>query len=147
MKANKITNSINLVINEDKFSKYSMQQVYDELGKDGFIDYTTQLCSKIIKSVHKRFNAVIFELESSFSRPSLLFYLRKKRNNWGEENFVIDIIIKENTELKIEVYYNTGGDSQRFHSAIINGSRVNFSEQLKSAIKNCYDTALTEVET
>jgi hypothetical protein len=50
MKANYIINSIISILNEDKFSKYTLSQIYDELGKEDFKDYLEQLCYKIIKS-------------------------------------------------------------------------------------------------
>ena len=36
-------------INEDKFSKYTLQQIYDELGKEDFVDYLANLYLKAAK--------------------------------------------------------------------------------------------------
>lgn len=49
MNSLKTLNLIESVINEDKFSKYMLQQIFDELGKEGFVDYIEQLVHKVIK--------------------------------------------------------------------------------------------------
>ena len=61
MKASKLTNSINLLLNEDKFSKYTIKQIYDELGEEGFIEYIEDLCQKAIKLnvPNKKFKLVV----------------------------------------------------------------------------------------
>jgi hypothetical protein len=45
-----VNNLLNL-INEDKFAKYTTQQIYDELGEEGFIDYMEEISYKAIKNV------------------------------------------------------------------------------------------------
>jgi hypothetical protein len=37
-------------INEDRFSKYTMEQIYDELGKEDFLDYIENLCFRAVKA-------------------------------------------------------------------------------------------------
>jgi hypothetical protein len=37
-------------INEDKFAKYTIKQIYDELGEDEFSDYIIDVSTKIIKT-------------------------------------------------------------------------------------------------
>ena len=49
MNSLKTLNLIESVINEDKFSKYTLQQIFDELGKEGFVDYIEELVHKVIK--------------------------------------------------------------------------------------------------
>ena len=49
MHASKLINSIYSILNEDKFSKYTIKQIYDELGEEGFIEYIEDLCQKAIK--------------------------------------------------------------------------------------------------
>ena len=51
MEALKLTNSINLILNEDKFSKYTVQQIVDELGEDEFKNYLEKICTKIIRNL------------------------------------------------------------------------------------------------
>jgi hypothetical protein len=51
MEANKIINSINFILNEDKFSKYTYRQIYDELGKEDFFDYIDDIVRKTIKNI------------------------------------------------------------------------------------------------
>ena len=61
MKANNITNSIYSILNEDKFSKYTYFQIFDELGADEFLEYLAELCKKAIKA-HKILTAQNMEL-------------------------------------------------------------------------------------
>jgi hypothetical protein len=49
VKSKYIINSINNILNEDKFSKYTLRQIYDELGSEGFLDYIEEIVLKIIK--------------------------------------------------------------------------------------------------
>ena len=39
-------------INEDKFSKYTASQIYDELGHEEFFNYLENICTKIIREVN-----------------------------------------------------------------------------------------------
>jgi hypothetical protein len=48
MKANKVINSINFVLNEDAYSKFSTIQLYQKLGHDGFITYFKNVFIKAI---------------------------------------------------------------------------------------------------
>jgi hypothetical protein len=41
-------------INEDKFSKYTSGQIYNELGKEDFIEYLEKICTKIINNLVKK---------------------------------------------------------------------------------------------
>jgi hypothetical protein len=45
----KATDIINF-INEDKFSKYTASQIYDELGYDDFVEYLESLCYRAVKA-------------------------------------------------------------------------------------------------
>ena len=49
MKSKYIINSINNILNEDKFSKYTLRQIYDELGSEDFLNYIEEIVLKIIK--------------------------------------------------------------------------------------------------
>ena len=51
MEANKIINSITSILNEDKFSKYTISQIYDELGKEDFLNYIDDIVKKTIKNI------------------------------------------------------------------------------------------------
>ena len=51
MRANKLTNSIYSILNEDKFSKYTAQQIYDELGEEEFQIYLEKLVLKAAKGI------------------------------------------------------------------------------------------------
>jgi hypothetical protein len=56
LKAITLINSISYILNEDKFSKYTARQVYEELGEEGFIDYLESICTKIIKNLNTETN-------------------------------------------------------------------------------------------
>jgi hypothetical protein len=51
LRANNITNSIYSILNEDKFSKYTAQQIYDELGEEEFQNYLEKLVLKAAKDI------------------------------------------------------------------------------------------------
>jgi hypothetical protein len=55
VKANKLTNLINILLNEDKLSKYTALQILDELGPEDFLDYLDDLFSKTIKKEAPKF--------------------------------------------------------------------------------------------
>jgi hypothetical protein len=97
VKANKITNSINILLNEDKFSKYSMQQVYDELGKEDFIEYLKNICNKVVKNLDTETN--IKKAEPSASKSLHGFSYSATTGNLKE--FISIYIGNWNEELQI----------------------------------------------
>ena len=44
-------------INEDKFSKYTVKQVYDELGEEEFFNYIDSIVRKVIKNIRDLTNS------------------------------------------------------------------------------------------
>jgi hypothetical protein len=38
-------------INEDKFSKYTANQIYDELGEEDYNDYIEKICTKVVRNL------------------------------------------------------------------------------------------------
>jgi hypothetical protein len=81
MKSSYIIESINNILNEDKFSKYNLQQIYDELGEEDCIEYLQSLCNKIVKSNFSGFSTVI--KNEGLDRIYLLY--RKKRSGYVED--------------------------------------------------------------
>jgi hypothetical protein len=58
LKAFKLTNSINILLNEDMFNKYTMEQIIDELGEEDFFEYLEKTCTKIIRGLDERYATV-----------------------------------------------------------------------------------------
>ena len=69
MRANKLTNSINLVINEDKFSKYTVKQIHDELDRTDFADYIISICNKSVRNLDTETN-----IKKAKSEPGMAVY-------------------------------------------------------------------------
>lgn len=105
MKANKITNSINILLNEDKFAKYTIQQVYDELGEEDFIDYVATAGNKIIKGLNNKFKTVSPHIQpgTRLSYPSINYYL----SNTSNERFTIVIAFLRVGSLEPRIEYTT----------------------------------------
>lgn len=51
MKAIDIINSISYILNEDHFSKYNLQQIVDEVGEEGLLEYVEAVSTKIIRNL------------------------------------------------------------------------------------------------
>jgi hypothetical protein len=82
LEAIKLTNSIYSILNEDKFVKYTVKQIYDELGQEDFMDYLEKICTKIIKNLDTNtdikdaipqtdFEAISYEAET-YGEPQYL---------------------------------------------------------------------------
>ena len=96
MKANNITNSIYSILNEDKFSKYTYFQIFDELGADEFLEYLAELCKKAIK------NNKISIFEKMELIPKLTF------NSEFSGRLIMQCVDKYKTEELRIVYSNIG---------------------------------------
>ena len=68
-------------INEDKFSKYTVKQIYDELGKDDFIEYIEAIATKVVRSLNTvtKFNKA--KPEISYAADDLHVYYKQKTVN------------------------------------------------------------------
>jgi hypothetical protein len=115
-------------INEDKFSKYTLQQIYDELDEEDFFDYLSKCALKIIKTLDEKFKAV---------KPKII----KDAYNYlivscyeGRDGFELKYSDNSNT-LFIQCHYNKfmvfGKD--------IKGDEPNFSTRLKEELTRCFN--------
>ena len=140
MKALKLTNSINILLNEDKFSKYTPKQVYDELGEDNFVNYIEQICTKVIRG-YPNFKTTTADM-SPPSNPSVMHFFPTYK---GEE-FIISWVTKNKTIWYIEVIYRTkliGGKTVSDKRTINSEGEVNIASLLKAAIGATYEHVQT----
>jgi hypothetical protein len=56
LKAINIINSISYILNEDHFAKYNLQQIVDEVGEEGLIEYVEAISTKIIRNLDTKTN-------------------------------------------------------------------------------------------
>jgi hypothetical protein len=116
-------------INEDKFSKYTLKQIYDELGKEDFFDYLSNTALKIIKNIDKIFNSVKVEISNRViyynipdsATPAPVFMLRYAVTA-SLNHLYISHSYKQET-----VYGGIGGEE------------LKFSDRLKEELPYCHD--------
>jgi hypothetical protein len=77
-------------INEDKFSKYTAKQIYDELGAEDFIEYLRNLVLKAIKLTNLDYLVNIKPVVSKdyISNNMITMAFEHKENNYKEHLFV-----------------------------------------------------------
>ena len=80
----KATDIINF-INEDKFSKYTVKQIYDELGPEEFINYIENLVYRIAKS--GKIPTLKLD-EKQFTPPKVSIRFRGKNNTFLYVSYV-----------------------------------------------------------
>lgn len=133
MRANKLTNSINLLLNEDKFSKYSMQQIIDELGEDDFVDYLEKVTTKIIRNLDEKYIKVkpkIVAPKHNADKYHLHYPL------WGEVDSSFEIRYNDNqNKLTAIRWHKTGA-----YFGTIKVNEPNFSIRLKEELVKCYNS-------
>ena len=92
MKAKDIIN----FINEDKFSKYTMEQIYDELGDEEFVNYIDDIVRSVIKDIEGLKNAKLeilgLDLAYTQTDPKIT---RKLWIYTNSQNFIVDLISKK----------------------------------------------------
>ena len=129
MKANKITNSINILLNEDKFSKYTLKQIYDELGPEDFFDYLSNAALKIIKNIDKIFNGVKVEISNR-----VIYY-----NIPDSATPAAVFILRYAVTTRINHLYISHSYKQETVYGGINGDEPKFSDRLKEELPYCHD--------
>ena len=135
MKAIKVIHSINSILNEDKFSKYNLQQIYDELGEEDCIEYLQNLCNKIVNSNFSGFATTI--TNEGLDRIFILY--RKKLSG-----FVQDIVVWINLhKVKITITsrllsgsVTTDGDFVE----VISSEDVNIAKYIERGIVSSYNS-------
>ena len=129
MRANKITNSINILLNEDKFSKYSMQQIIDELGEDEFMDYLEKTCTKIIKNINEKFMNVRVR---NVPRSN---YAYNTKYPFGRDSSFEIRYLSQQEKLDVVLWHKTGA-----YFGAIKVNEPNFSIRLKEELVKCYNS-------
>ena len=84
---------INFILNEDKFSKYTMEQIYDELGDEEFVNYIDDIVRSVIKDIEGLKNAKLeilgLDLAYTQTDPKIT---RKLWIYTNSQNFIVDLI-------------------------------------------------------
>lgn len=137
MKASYIINSIYSVLNEDKFSRLTVGQVYsqlsDEMGEEYFSTYLKDLCYKIFKSEKIYFLKTADSDSSTDSGVALLFQFKWR----GYVESLHVVYSKKNESIKIDGWINYKSkliiNSGGFE---ISSDAVDIFQQLKTGIVN-----------
>ena len=127
MKANKITNSINNILNEDKFSKYTLIQIIDELGEEDFVEYLSNTALKISKSIEVLKNLKPKVVKDAYNKLKISFYD-------GRDGFELKYG-ERFKKLYIECSYN----KFTVFGENIDGDEPNFSTRLKEELTSCFN--------
>ena len=107
MKANTLINSITSILNEDKFAKYTISQIYDELGKEDFLNYIEDICYKIIKSEKIYFLKNAQRNTSTYTEvPAVVLYQLEGR---GYKESLRIVYIERYKSLEIDSWINYMG--------------------------------------
>ena len=124
--------SIISILNEDKFSKYTLQQIYDELGQEDFAEYIENLYKKAVSSVNsvknmsvnfKGFGSLQFISDvNKEDVETLMFYY-----NFTDKAIFVDYTV------------NSGKGYAEARTYIIYDYKVDILKQLKKAIINVYN--------
>jgi hypothetical protein len=147
MKASKLTNSIYSILNEDKFSKYTLIQLYDELGEEGFVDYIEEICTKVIRG-YPKFKGVVADIQlcSHSHLSTISFYPTSGR----DEEFKIEWGMKNNTVwgfiLKYSASKHTGSRVYSDYRMLERYSEVNIASLLKVAINAVYENVQDKIK-
>jgi hypothetical protein len=128
LRANKITNSINILLNEDKFSKYSMQQIIDELGEDEFVDYLEKVTTKIIRNLNEKYIRVKPKIVVTSTYKYHLHYPL-----WGEVDSSFEIRYNDNQNKLTAIRWHRTGAV--FGEVKVN--EPNFITRWKEELVNC----------
>jgi hypothetical protein len=81
MQAFHLTKAISSILNEDKFSKYTALQIYDELGKEDFIEYLENALIKIVNKIELFKDA---ETDKHVGTLSAYFYFIRDMPRYSE---------------------------------------------------------------
>jgi hypothetical protein len=117
-------------INEDKFSKYTLRQIYDELGPEDFAEYLKDMVAKILKGIDILTNLRFRSFNTEVGDVSMLF------DNVMEE-YVDEVwlhyILKHN-ELFIDCSVSSNRYNEKEESIKFRGNLVNLISYLKPAL-------------
>jgi hypothetical protein len=119
-------------INEDKFSKYTVKQIYDELGHEEFVNYIETVSSKIVKNMNPKYGL----------NPKCIVTDDKLIIIWGYYSDAVSLTIRTmlvTTRFKFSVFVECNdGRSGKFHSkeTIIDLDKQNISNELNIIFNN-----------
>ena len=135
-------------INEDKFSKYTVKQIYDELGKDDFIEYIEAIATKVVRSLNTvtKFNKA--KPEISYAADDLHVYYKQKTviNNLELIESLIIYAFDSRDSLYIEYCFKDekGSIDQSFNPWYIRDKDINIEHVLKEKIISAYNTPIAD---
>jgi hypothetical protein len=123
--------SIISILNEDKFSKYTLPQIYDELGQEDFADYIEALYKKAVSSVNS-----VKNMSVNFKGFGSLQFI----SDVNKEDVETLMFYYNFTDKTISVDYTINGSSYaEARTYIIYKYQVDILKQLKKAIINVYN--------
>jgi hypothetical protein len=96
--ANKLTNSINLLLNEDKFSKYTLDQIFDELGEEDLIEYLKSASLKIIKNIDSKRDMSHFKASVGDTYGDFYIEFKNMQVQPIKESFIVEWFRGEDSE-------------------------------------------------
>ena len=130
----KATDVINF-INEDKFSKYTAKQIYDELGAEDFIEYLRKLILKAVKLTGIDYLVNIKPVaEEDFISPNIISVVFENRENrYIESLFISFHVLGEYTLVYSQV--SQSFNKQRSQSYSVPSNETNIINRLIAIIK------------
>jgi len=137
-------------INEDKFSKYTVKQIYDELGKNEFIDYIETISTKAVRSLNTvtKFNKA--KPQVSYAADDLHVYYEQKTivNRLELIESLIIYAFDNRDSLYIEYCFKNdrGTIDQSFNPQYIKDKDTNVASALKDRIVSAYNVPIADVK-
>jgi hypothetical protein len=118
-------------INEDKFAKYNLSQVYDELGHDDFDDYLKDICTNTIKKLDTDTNIKHAKAISGYDTRSWAY--AAKTGNLEEH-----LEVKCHSGVRIAYYVNRNYPTN--FSCGISFHEVGYIVTLRKVLNNLYNS-------
>ena len=128
-------------INEDKFSKYTIKQIHDELGYDDFIEYLESLCYKAVKAENIE---GLIEMKPGMSakwETSMFFSFEQKHRNYSDKLFVNYTVgggIDIHTNVYSKKYFQMGIPSEDSGEWNIRRNDTDLPKKFRRAIRGAF---------
>jgi hypothetical protein len=132
-------------INEDKFSKYTIKQIYDELGEEDFLNYISDICYQTVKNhnlehlVGMKINKTLTAHVNNGTNVGFCFYKKQKH---GVETVYIYLNLNE---MRIRIASRIDGDIKgdsrgKIHPSVeIASDRIRISNKIRDGIIETYN--------
>ena len=132
-------------INEDKFSKYTIKQIYDELGQEDFLNYISDICYQTVKNnnleylVGMKVNKTITAEVNNGTNIGFCFY---KKQKYGVETLYIYLNVER---MRLRIVSRIDGDTKgksrgRLSESVeIASDRIKISNKIRDAIIETYN--------